>query len=81
MYIPSRNILYVSSLQATAWIGTLILALMTAVHIVVLLLYIRRHNQKRREENVPYGHLDKDSTDSTDSTDPEESKTNKPVAI
>ena len=41
---------------------------MTAVHVVVLLMYIRRHNQRRRE-NVPYHHVETD-----DATDLEEPK-------
>ena len=50
------HMLYYATLQATAWIGTGILAVMTAVHFVVLFMYVRRHNQQRRE-NVPYHHV------------------------
>ena len=50
-------------MQATAWIGTGILTVMTVVHFVVLFLYIRHHRQGGYE----YSQLETDATDQEDS--------------
>ena len=58
-YLPICGVRPVySSLQATAWIGTGILTVMTVVHFVVLFLYIRHRRQRQYE----YGGLDSDAT-------------------
>ena len=59
-------------LQATAWIGTLILIGMAIVHLVVVALYIRNCHQRRHQSSVPYNHM------TSEDTDPEEFK---PTAI
>jgi hypothetical protein len=76
--MPSHNVYTMPlpySPQGTAWVGTGILAIMAAVHFVVVLLYLKYCRQQRRGSSVPYGHLE------TDATDQEQSKTDKTVAV
>ena len=51
-----------SPLQATAWIGTCILAIMAGILFVMLFAYFyRRSHQPPR--GVPYGHMEQDKED------------------